>query len=321
VLDLSKIEAGRTEIVNADYAPRELAGAVEALFAPRAHQKGVRLALEIAADVPKVVHGDAGCVRQVLSNLVGNARKFTEHGSVTARVARLAAPSGDRLCYAVHDTGIGISREAQGRLFAAFAQADVDTGRKYGGTGLGLAISKQLVELMGGVIGVTSEPGHGATFRFELPLLTAAAAVTEPTPAPRPAAAELRSARVLLVDDNDINLTVGKAMLEKIGCEAMIAATAADALSLLRSERFDVVLMDYHMPAMDGREATQAIREIEAARGPLGRRGARLPVIAVTADSFPGDRERILDDGFDAYLKKPYDLKGLRAAIERALGE
>src|SRR3546814_38229 len=460
ILDYSKLEADKLVLESTGFNLRELLETVIQLMERPAQSKGLRLSLNIDQGVRLPVRGDPVRLRQVLGNLVSNAVKFTERGSITINVARTGETAAQhQLRFEVRDTGIGIAQEAQGRLFQAFSQADTSTTRLYGGTGLGLAISKRIVELMSGRIGVESEPGRGATFWFEAPLLkvqgdmpataisaksggrllllsadprlrlrlsmllpnwglrvssvettqealdrvrTAAnqgkpwaysvvladlpgirntavalhrnisrstiygdlrlvclygedpvpdelqrkvtllsrqapdadlrAALTNARPATttpdslqREAAATptttmvtssdnattLRSARVLLVEDNPVNLMVGQRLLGVLGITCDTASNGEAALTQMTASRYDLVLMDCQMPVMDGYTATRRWREREA----LAADGRHLPIVAMTANAMAGDRQKCLDAGMDDYLPKPVT----RSELERCL--
>src|SRR5581483_7179143 len=313
ILDFSKIEAGRMEI---EPLPFDLPHAVEEaaeLFAARAVERGLRLELDVASDVPRRVVADPPRIRQVLVNLVGNAVKFTEKGGVRIGVdveERGAATSAVR--FSVHDTGIGVAPEKLPELFQRFTQADPTMTRRFGGTGLGLAISKQLVELMGGEIGASSREGVGSCFWFRLPL---AHAGPEPCAAPdlarEPVPDVAGRLRVLLAEDNVVNQQIASRMLEKLGCRVDIAANGREAVAMTKLMPYDAVLMDCNMPEMDGYEATQEIRRDERTFG------GRVPIIAMTANVAPGDRECCLHAGMDDYLAKPVALESLASALAR----
>jgi CheY-like chemotaxis protein len=455
VLDFSKIEAGKLELDPLEFDLRSTVGDALRALALRAHEKGLELACDIAADVPDALVGDAGRLRQVLLNLVGNAIKFTERGEVVLRVAAEPREEEGWLRFTVSDTGIGIPPDKQGRIFEAFTQADGSTTRHYGGTGLGLTISSQLVGLMGGRLWVESAVGRGSAFYFlarfgsrqapagrpsalpalrDLPvlavddnatsrrilhdllahwgmrpavadsgaaaltLLTRAAAEDRPfalalldgrmpgmdgfaqaerirqdpcladTPLvlltsaagqgeaarcralgaaclPKPVKqADLRDAivqalglsferkspaapgagppsaggrkglRVLLAEDNAVNRTLAVRLLEQAGHQYVTAADGAEAVALSEKERFDLVLMDVHMPRMSGFEATAAIRAQERSTG------RHVPIVALTANAMKGDRERCLEAGMDGYVSKPIRREDLFGAIAAAVG-
>jgi CheY-like chemotaxis protein len=269
--------------------------------------------VELRAEVPDnlpAVWADRGRILQVFDNLLGNALKFTEQGRILARV-RIASEDNQAvmLRFEVHDTGIGISREARSRIFEAFSQADDSTTRKYGGTGLGLAISRRIVEMMGGEIGVTSTPGEGSTFwftaRFERRAGVAPSAPVEQTET------SLHGLRVLVAEDNPVNQKLAVALLGKLRCQADPVGNGREAVNALSLVPYDVVLMDCQMPEMDGYEATSCIRDLEA------ERGGHTPIIAMTANVMQGDRERCLAAGMDDYVAKPVRLDARRAALER----
>ncbi|MBL8352728.1 MAG: PAS domain S-box protein [Burkholderiaceae bacterium] len=318
VLDFSKAESGRIELSPVEFDLDDLLARLRSLIGVQAAEKGLDFVIDTAAEVPRRLVGDALRIGQVLLNLCSNAVKFTDRGQVILGITRVA-PEGDSrlwLRFAVRDTGIGIDAAGRSRLFQAFQQVDAATARLYGGTGLGLAISRQLVELMGGRIGVQSEPGVGSEFDVELPLGSGAqrAAAMAPVPAPAPAIAPdaLRGARLLLVEDNALNRIVATDLLEGVaGARVVPAGHGAEALQRLAAEPFDAVLMDLQLPGMDGFETTARLR----AQPGL----ARLPVIAMTAHASPRDRERCRAVGMDDCIAKPFDPHDLFAAIARAL--
>jgi CheY-like chemotaxis protein len=290
---------------------------VASLLGPQARGKGIELSVAVDGSVPRNVRGDPGRLGQILINLVGNAIKFTEAGSVAIEV-RLEVDTGDRvrLRIAVTDTGIGIAEEHQARLFTRFSQVDSSTTRRFGGTGLGLAICKQLCALMDGEIGVQSAPGAGSTFWFvvEVGKVAGGAAAAADSAALAASAQQIgRSLRVLVVEDNPANQKVAAALLTKSGHRADVAANGIEAVNAVRAVPYDLVLMDVHMPEMDGITATKAIRVLTGARG-------RVPIIAVTADAMTGDRDRCLAAGMDDYVSKPIEPAALLAAIARWCG-
>jgi len=305
ILDLSKIEAGKLELEVAPFDIRKLAAQIRLVWSETARLKGLELVLDIDPDTPAWLAGDAARVRQILMNLVSNALKFTEAGRVTIRIAPGAGDAGDGIVVAVSDTGIGLSDEQRARLFTPFAQGDRTIARRFGGTGLGLAICRQLVEMMDGEIGVESVAGQGSTFAAQLPLPAARALSDFTGPV---AALDLAGARVLVVDDNVVNQTVARAILEAVGVSVATVGDGYAALARLRVEDFDVVLMDVHMPEMDGVEAVRRIRAGEGGR-------VDLPVVALTADAMVGDAERLLAQGFDDAHPKPIQPAGLLATV------
>jgi CheY-like chemotaxis protein len=310
VLDLTKIEAGRMDLEVVSFDLRELSQHVIELWLEGAKAKDLGLTCHIDPDLPERVLGDETRVRQIVMNLVSNALKFTEAGSVRLEVATAPSADGDGgVEIRVVDTGIGISEEQAASLFRPFVQAETSTARKYGGTGLGLAICRDLATRMGGRIDVDSTPGEGSTFRVWLPLPGAEAA---PDTAQEPE--NLPALRILVADDNPINQAVARAILEAAGAVVETAGDGAQALERLRVEVFDVVLMDVHMPVMDGVEAVGRIRDGQAARKDI-------PVIALTADAMPGEEARLRALGFDALQHKPVQPAALIEAICDAITE
>jgi signal transduction histidine kinase/CheY-like chemotaxis protein/HPt (histidine-containing phosphotransfer) domain-containing protein len=317
VLDLSKIEAGMLHFEQIDFSLRDCVESAVKLLGVRAADRRLELTCRIAPDVPDELRGDPGRLRQIIVNLVGNAIKFTEQGEVVAEVAREACEDGVadgpvRLLFSVRDTGIGIPHDMQHVVFDAFVQADSSASRRHGGTGLGLSISSRLVRLMGGRIWLESEPGEGTTVFFT--------AEFEPASGPLPVPdADLGPTRagglgVLVAEDGRINQKVVQGMLEKLGHRVTLAKNGREALAALGQERFDVVLMDIHMPELDGYQTTAAIR---ASDDPLVR---ELPIIALTADAMQDDRQRCLDSGMDAYLAKPLKAAELVRVLEAYAG-
>ena len=310
ILDLSKIEAGHCEITPVVFRLRPLIAEVLEVVRPAAESKGLRLDSSFEPGVPEALTADELRIRQVLVNLLGNAVKFTEHGSVELQVCATSS-GGDtvELGFAVIDTGIGIGAEKQSTIFEAFQQADNSATRRYGGTGLGLAISKRLVGLMGGEISVKSAPDCGSTFRFTI----AARVVSRMQPAAEPApAAPVRKLRVLVADDNAVNRQVAGRLLERRGHLVSQARDGEEALrATIEKDPFDVILMDVQMPVMDGLAAAQAIRSLADPE----RNG--IPIVALTASALAGDRERCLAAGMNGYLAKPLNPGALCAELER----
>jgi signal transduction histidine kinase/DNA-binding NarL/FixJ family response regulator/HPt (histidine-containing phosphotransfer) domain-containing protein len=318
ILDFSKIEAGKLELREESCRVRVLIDDVTELFAARAELRGIVIESQVEADVPNQVEADTERVRQVLSNLVSNAVKFTDSGSVKVR-ASVEEYKGQvfQLRFEVVDTGVGIEPALQGKLFEAFSQVDGSLTRKHGGTGLGLAICKQLVGLMKGRMGVTSEPGKGSTFWFVLPLrrlessgnVALPAAITSRPLAP-PASAPPGTRQILVAEDNPINQEVVREVLAELGYEAHIVENGVLALRALEQQAFPLVLMDCQMPELDGYGAAREIRR----REPEGR---HIPVIAVTAHAFEGEREKALSAGMDDYVTKPINAGLLAEVIQR----
>ena len=311
VLDFSRIEAGRLELEQLPLDLVQLARDAVALFEPKAQAKGLALRLELhTADAPAWVFGDPLRLSQILNNLLSNAVKFTAAGSV---VLRLAALEGGRWRMAVRDTGIGLSEADRQRIFEPFMQADSSTTRRFGGTGLGLAIVSSLVRLHGGELDVESEPGRGTEFWFELQLPAAAPPRQQPADAPDPdAAAALAGCRVLVAEDNEVNMQLACAILQTLDIDVHQAVNGVQAVQAYDQDRPAVVLMDMHMPEMDGLDATRRIRTLEAARG-----WARTPIVALTASALAEDRRRCVEAGMDDVLVKPFQRAQLQGVLQR----
>ncbi len=310
ILDVSKIEAGKVQLEQVDFDLRRLLADQLVLFRAIAASTGIALEGQFDDDLPRMVAGDPTRLRQILTNLLNNAIKFTESGGrVVLGVTRSGGDAAThRLSFEVRDSGIGISETAQGRLFEPFTQADESTTRRFGGTGLGLAITKELVKLMGGRLSVVSQPGQGSTFRVELGLLASHAEPVEPAPSPvadmdhRP----LAGLHLLVAEDNPVNLQVAVAMLEGLGARVDCVLDGAQAVAQCRNGHFDALLLDCQMPGMDGYEAARRIRA-EGTR--------RLPIIAVTANAMPADRELCLAAGMNDHLAKPLAREALAAMV------
>ncbi len=300
VLDLSKIEAGKLSIERAPFNLVKQVEGVRSTFGALASEKGVAFSVRIAPEVPQVIVGDALRVRQVLSNFASNAVKFTDRGRVEVEVAPVRP---DWLRIKVLDTGIGIDAEAQRRLFKPFTQADGSTARRFGGSGLGLALCRQLVEMMGGSIGMKSTPGEGSAFWAELPLPAAGPGVKPAEDGVRDRRHESRfdGVRVLLVEDNDVNRLVASAILARAGIDVVEAVDGTTALRCIEREagRLDAVLLDIQMPDLDGHEVAAAIRRRADAK--------TLPIIALTAAALASEKERSLASGMNDFLTKPID--------------
>ena len=313
VLDFSKIEAGKLTLERAIFDPTLVVEDTLHLLSVTARNKRLSLSGVVAPEVPAHLSGDPGRLRQILLNLLGNAIKFTARGTVTVVVTTDASTDDEVvLRVTVTDTGVGLSAEQQARLFQSFSQADDSTTRKFGGTGLGLAISRQLVELMGGAIGVTSEPGHGSTFWFTARLARTSDAEIAAASAGAGAEDGLEPSRplsVLLAEDTPVNQLVASRMLKKLGHRVEIAGNGADAVAAVARGAFDVVLMDCQMPEVDGYEATTRIRAAE--------RSGRLPIVALTASATVEDRERCLAAGMDDFVSKPVKMAELARALAR----
>jgi len=341
ILDFSRIEAGKMQLSYAPLDIRQLVHEVALLFEAGARQKGLTLRVEADDTIPPLLVGEPLRLRQILSNFVGNAVKFTEQGGITVRLCRADAgdehradavrtqhgiPPAYPVCWLrllVSDTGIGIPQEKLQDIFEVFVQADGTTTRRFGGTGLGLAINRRLIEMMGGTIGVESEVGRGSTFwiivPFFVPNVEESRAAPErvasqdkasPAVPPLPDSPPTR-ARVLLVEDNEVNRKVAARLLERLGCEVEIAVDGVEAVEKTAQRRYDVVLMDLHMPRLDGIEATRLIRERERHTG-----GHQL-IIAMTASATTEDVERCFAVGMDDYLSKPVRVEVLGATLAK----
>jgi len=349
ILDFSKIEAGKLALERRDFDVHKVVHGVCDAIGHRARDKGVELTCAVAETVPVRVSGDAGRLRQVLTNLVANAVKFTDRGEVSVGL-ELAEGTSDTidLRFSVSDTGIGISPQDVERLFEPFSQADASTTRRYGGTGLGLSIVKQLVTLMGGEVEAHSELHQGSTFSFSARFAPAADLPPEIAAAPGEAAEAAQAARagaraatngshlgraeakaaipeesgpptdetgvpaacVLVVEDNPINQTVAVKMLERAGLRAEVAHDGRQAVDMTARRSYSAVLMDCQMPKLDGYGATAEIRLREGSE-------RHTPIIAMTANAMKGDRERCLEAGMDDYLSKPVTPPRLRLVLER----
>ncbi|HCF28209.1 MAG TPA: hypothetical protein DEV81_13635 [Cyanobacteria bacterium UBA11049] len=336
ILDFSKLEAGEMHLQNQDFALNDCLQTVIDVLSSQAEVKGVKLTAAIDRQVPKQLQGDPVRLRQVLLNLVGNAIKFTDAGEVVVQIDSLrqerVEDKGNNLdcqflvclLFSVRDTGIGISLEGQKKLFQSFTQVDASTTREYGGTGLGLAICKQLVEMMGGEIGVESEPGKGSTFWFTAEFIQPMALLGEAERSEGAEGAEGekllithhsaiatdKKLKILVAEDNLVNQQVIFNQLQILGHQADCAANGAQALEMLSKHQYDLVLMDCQMPVIDGYSATQELRRSEGSEH-------HTVVIALTANAMPADREQCLSAGMDDYISKPVSLDALQAVLQR----
>jgi signal transduction histidine kinase/DNA-binding NarL/FixJ family response regulator len=314
ILDFSKMEARKLDLEAVAFSLPDLLQSVSILMTHRAAGRQLYLGLEGLDELPERLVGDPMRLRQILINLVGNAIKFTEKGQVILRAR--TREEGDRIVIRVEveDSGIGIPKAVQANLFVRFSQADSSTTRKYGGTGLGLAICKQLVDLMNGSIGVDSEPGRGSRFWFEIPLRRDDGSFDRAELIEAGPAAGLRAGlRALVAEDNRVNQLVIEGILGAAGIKASFVANGREAVDAAGIGQFDFILMDGHMPEMDGIEATRLIRALP---GPAGR----VPIIALTANALSGDRETYLGAGMNDYVSKPINTPDLLAAIARQTG-
>ncbi|HAL06234.1 MAG TPA: hypothetical protein DCP26_02605 [Brevundimonas sp.] len=316
ILDYSKLEADAIEMDPEPFDTRALVDGAAAIIESQCSAKGLTLNVVVAADTPERLTGDKGRLRQVMLNFLSNAAKFTARGAVTVKVGgRPQADGGWRMRVEVTDTGIGIPSEKIGELFRRFTQADASTTRVYGGTGLGLAISRRLIELMGGEVGVESAPGSGSTFWFEAPLAVATEEdVTAREETDRARKDALRG-RVLMADDAAANRELVSAILRNLGLEIDTVADGAEAVHAAHSGLYDLVLMDVHMPVMDGLTATREIRRMQA----QGER--RIPILALTANVQADQVTRCLEAGMDGHLAKPIQITELAAALSWWLKE
>lgn len=305
LLDLSKLEAGKMGAEVTDFDLRRLTLETVRFWAPEARRKNLAFRLEGAKQLPAWISSDPTRLRQILNNLLSNALKFTEAGSITLSVA----VRGDRLALTVADTGTGMSADQLGRLFTAYGQASDSIARTHGGTGLGLQISRELARLMGGDLTVASAPGEGAAFTLELPLRLA-----EPTVAVTTASDASEGLRVLIADDHEINRRAFCLILEPVCGAISLAEDGRQALDILAREPFDLVLMDLNMPHMNGMEATRALRALD---GP----NRATPVIALSASVSPVEQQACLAAGMTAFVMKPVEAQELFRAIEIVLAE
>lgn len=320
ILDLSKIEVGRLVLVNEPFNLARTVNETLDLLEPEAIDRGLPLFRTVSADIPALMLGDAGRLRQILTNLVGNAIKFTRSGSISVVVTGMPLTANQsEICIEVSDTGIGIPEPALGRIFEPFSQED-DAARQHpDGTGLGLSITRQLVGMMSGTISVESMVDQGTVFRLCLPLALAkethatvtAAASTTQTPPP---GHTLTDTAILVVEDNPINRLFATEVLTHMGCHVTTANDGLQAVEAHRSGHFDAILMDIQMPGLDGIDTTRAIRTAEG-------KYAHTPIIAMTANALKGEHERCIDAGLDDFISKPYGIHQLQTVLERWVSE
>lgn len=323
ILDLSKVEAGKLELEKTRFDLQELTRSVAAAFALKADEKGIAFNIEIEQDVPVHLIGDPTRIRQILGNLISNAIKFTDQGSVSVHLDLTptagAQPDGLLLHGTVTDTGLGMDKATLQRLFKPFTQADESISRSHGGTGLGLSICNELANLMGGQVSASSTPGEGSTFTFEIPVQKTQAPETTPSLAGAPNAdtnpdqnPTIPYRKILVAEDNAVNRMVLKALLERYPCEITFAIDGSEALSLWRNQHFDCILMDIHMPVMNGVTATKTIRAEERA-GNL----PRIPIIALTADVMRHQVQDYIDSGVDDVVGKPVQIQKLKDSLHQ----
>ena len=317
ILDFSALDSGRIDVEARGFSVTDLINDIEAMFSTTVANNGLALTFSVADDVPAIVVGDENRIRQVLLNLVGNGLKFTHHGGVG--VALSIAPDrgpdsgtdphdGMSLRIVVADTGIGIAADRQERIFLPFTQVDASTTRNYGGTGLGLSICRLIAHHLGGSLALDSAPGEGSTFTFIVPVERTVAVPAAQRPPAAPSPEGVSSLRVLLAEDDATNRMVALRMLSRLGVAAEVAQDGEQAVDMVRANDFDVVLMDVHMPRLDGIAATAAIHDMCTDR-------PRPRIVAVTANALGGDRERLLAAGMDGYLSKPMTLGALEGVL------
>lgn len=317
ILDLSKIQSGKMTIEKCEFNLHELLTGIIAIIRPKAQEKGLKLITKIDQHIPSTIKGDPVRLNQVLTNLISNAIKFTPKGSVTLEINSTASENQDVLLeFKVKDTGIGIPVDKQSQIFENFVQASNDTTRKYGGTGLGLAIVKNLVELQDGKVSVHSQPNAGSTFTVHLPFEKVDHEIVQLSPQAfhqNESFEQLRGVSVLVVEDNAVNQLLVKKVLEKPGCQIDIASNGVEAITLIKSKKYDVVLMDIQMPEMDGYEATTYIR------AHLAQPLCNIPIIAMTAHAFGSDITRCIATGMNDYISKPFKAEDLYAKMIKYL--
>lgn len=316
ILDQSKLDSGKLEIDPIDFHLASLVEEVTHLFGPKIEEKGIALKVELDETLPDGIHADRMRIGQILSNFLSNALKFTDNGRIVVRVKNETENGSDlKLCFEVTDSGIGLSEEAQNKLFSAFVQADSSTSRTYGGTGLGLSISKQLTELMSGEVGVNSSEGIGSAFWFTIRCLPAKSAVNvRERRRSLDRWASSRPLKILVAEDNLVNQQLIKTILDKLNHDVTVVDNGKIATEKIGAEKFDLVLLDIRMPIMDGLDATRVIRSM----GPEKR---NIPIIALTADIAAGNIQEYTDIGMNDVCAKPLDLPALLKSINKLLGE
>ena len=310
ILDFSKIEAGQIELEEIDFDLENIAQSVLDLIGTQARQKGIECRLEVAQPIQGIYRSDPGRIRQILLNLLNNAVKFTEQGSVRLSIGCDDVDSSPRsIRFSVTDTGVGIAAEDIGRLFQSFSQASGGIARKYGGTGLGLAISKSLVDLMGGKIGVESQPGEGSSFWFELPLPFISSYQPEQPATTEEIIQEHPPIKILLVEDVVANQLIARKMLEKLGHAVDTVANGLEAIEAINSRPYELVFMDIRMPELNGFETTQIIRKSD------NETISQIPIIAMTANATSEDRQECLDAGMNDFISKPLSMERLKKVL------
>ncbi len=306
ILDLSKIDSGKISVVNESFDLIDFLNIIKSIFLPQAKKKGLDFLLKIDSDIQNFVLADKKLLNHVLINLIGNALKFTERGSISL-IVELHNRQEDKqyITFKCKDSGIGISKDQQEKIFNKFIQADKSTSRKYGGTGLGLSISKKIIELLGGTLEVASEISQGSTFYFTIPLtLSQEKSIIKTSPKKKKDKITIK--QILIAEDNLLNQMYLKNLLNKWKIEYKIAQNGQEAIDLMASSEFDLVLMDIQMPTMDGYQATTQIRNTI---------NNTIPIIALTANSFAEDREKAKQVGFSDFLSKPYNPNQLQELL------
>jgi CheY-like chemotaxis protein len=349
ILDFTKIEAGRLKLGKSAFRLRDSLSSIEALFSEPASQKGLALTFAVDKAIPELIVGDAGRIRQILLNLIGNAVKFTDAGDIRVKAGISEGGGGPQVRFTVTDTGPGIHPDDQARIFGEFYQADVSLTRAHGGTGLGLAITEQLVQLMGGRIGFDSSWGKGSSFWVELPMPTPGeVTMSEALPSEQTGASRYNeSARlqrltnpsasasapttgateypllvsydlqVLVAEDSEVNQFIIRELLAKWGIEIEVTANGLEAVNAFREREFDLILMDIQMPEMDGLEATRQICRLQRDEG----LHPHCAIVGLSAHAMGGDRERYLAEGMVDYLTKPIRTEALRGVLDACLDE
>ena len=322
ILDISKIEAGKMKIEERPFLLKEVIDNICDLMMSRVNEKNLKLIISMEESVPKKVVSDSLRISQTLFNIIGNAVKFTHEGSITLRISSQELEDNTlRLNFSVRDTGIGMDSRQQQQVFKAFTQADSSTARKFGGSGLGLSISKALIELMNGEISVTSVPGEGSEFSFYVIAAKYEGDEQQEIDEDFSAVRNQRydNFKLLLVEDNEINQEIAKAVLESMGFEIDLANNGKEGIEAFQTKRYDLIFMDIRMPVMDGLEATREIRRIEREKTEPGAEPARIPIIAMTANAMQEDRDSTHDAGMDGHISKPIDIDEIYVTLYKML--
>ena len=318
ILDVSKLEVGKFDLEQSDVHISELLRAIRSIYSLKAQEKGIQFNASVDDDVVDCRIGDSHRLMQIMHNVVSNAMKFTERGSVNVNISNATSTINGQpaISISVVDTGIGMSRDQLDNVFDAFVQADSSTTRRYGGSGLGLSIVKGIVDAMNGDIVVNSAPGEGTTFKIDLPLPTASNIKEAETASPDDGTIIWKNISILVAEDNKINKMIVDAFLKETGARITYVENGRDAVEAVKRSAFNIILMDVHMPVMDGMEALNEIRRIESSES---RKPA--PIIAVTADAMQQERRKYLEFGFNDHLPKPINEDVLLKLIEKNLNE